>query len=51
MRELRRHMKEKDVACLSPCNECDMLWRPTFLGVPTTYMKEFLKANVFSFNQ
>jgi hypothetical protein len=49
MRELRRKMHEKDVSCLTPCNECDMLWRPTLLGVPTTHMKDFLKENVLGY--
>jgi radical SAM protein with 4Fe4S-binding SPASM domain len=51
MRELRRKMREKAVDDLSPCNQCDMLWRPTLLGVPTTHMKAFLKENVLGYTQ
>jgi radical SAM protein with 4Fe4S-binding SPASM domain len=51
MLELRRKMRAKDVQCLSPCNQCDMLWRPTLFGVPTTHMKDFLKENVLGYTQ
>jgi radical SAM protein with 4Fe4S-binding SPASM domain len=51
MLELRRKMQQKDVKGLSPCNQCDMLWRPTLLGVPTTHMKAFLKENVLGYSQ
>lgn len=51
MVELRKKMQAQDVQCLSPCNQCDMLWRPTFLGVPTTNMKDFLKENVLGYTQ
>lgn len=51
MRDLREKMKTQDVGCLTPCNQCDMLWRPTLLGVPTTHMKAFLKENVLGYNQ
>ncbi len=46
MRELRRRMKCQDVAGLSPCNECDILARKTFMGVPTNYLGTFVKDNL-----
>jgi len=51
MAELRKKMQAQDVQCLVPCNQCDMLWRPTFLGVPTTNLKDFLKENVLGYSQ
>ncbi|MBI2468927.1 MAG: SPASM domain-containing protein [Candidatus Rokubacteria bacterium] len=51
MVELRKKMRAQDVGCLTPCNQCDMLWRPTFLGVPTTNMKDFLKENLLGYTQ
>lgn len=46
MRALRRRMRERDVAGLSPCDECDMLRRRTFMGVPSNYLGAFIKDNV-----
>ena len=51
MLELRKKMHAQDVQCLVPCNQCDILRRPTFLGVPTTNMKDFLKENVLGYVQ
>ncbi|MGH7589784.1 MAG: SPASM domain-containing protein, partial [Gemmatimonadota bacterium] len=49
MVDLRKKMRTRDVGCLSPCNGCDMLWRDTFLGVPTNNLKDFLKENVLGY--
>jgi len=46
MRTLRRRMKNRDVNGLSPCNECDILNRKTFMGVPTNYLGTFIKDNL-----
>lgn len=51
MLELRKKMRTRDVGCLSPCSGCDMLWRDTFLGVPTNNLKDFLKENVLGYVQ
>jgi len=51
MVELRKKMQAQDVQCLSPCNQCDMLWRPKLLGVPTANMKDFLKENILGYTQ
>jgi radical SAM protein with 4Fe4S-binding SPASM domain len=51
MTELRKKMTAQDVQCLVPCNQCDMLWRPTFLGLPTNNLKDFLKENVLGYSQ
>ncbi len=51
MAELRKKMQAQDVQCLVPCNQCDMLWRATFLGVPTNNLKDFLKENVLGYSQ
>ncbi|MGK7344949.1 MAG: radical SAM/SPASM domain-containing protein [Candidatus Nitrospinota bacterium M3_3B_026] len=46
MRRLRRRMRERDVAGLEPCEECDMLCRRTFMGVPSNYLSTFIRDNV-----
>ncbi len=44
---LRRAMRERKVATLEPCRGCDMLKRPTFLGIPRPNLKIFFKEIFF----
>ena len=46
MRRLRRAMRARDCSQVVPCRDCDMIKRKTFLGVPTPYLKTFLKETI-----
>ena len=46
MRALRRRMRERDVAGLSPCDTCDMLTRKTVAGIPVNYLATFIRDNL-----
>jgi len=45
MRDLRQKMAIKDIG-FKPCQNCDRLWRDTLMGLPTDYLKSFLKDNL-----
>ncbi len=44
--ELRRKMKTKDYKALNPCATCDLLYRDSFLGIPTSHMKNFVRESL-----
>lgn len=46
MKNLRQNMAKKDIGKLKPCSNCDRLYRDTFMGLPTDYLKSFLKDNL-----
>ena len=46
IRAVRNRFKNKDVKDLSPCNNCDRIWRQTVAGIPKEYLKAFLKDNI-----
>ncbi len=43
---VRNRFKNKDVKDLSPCNNCDRIWRQTVAGIPKEYLKAFLKDSI-----
>ncbi|MBM3705711.1 MAG: radical SAM protein [Actinobacteria bacterium] len=43
IKNIRQRFKEKNISDLSPCNNCDRIWRETFAGIPKEYLKMFLK--------
>ncbi len=43
IKDLRRRMKERDIDESKPCYKCDMLRRGKILGVPSSYIKGFIK--------
>ncbi|MGM0365719.1 MAG: radical SAM/SPASM domain-containing protein [Actinomycetota bacterium] len=46
MQGLRQKIAGRDIGSISPCASCDRLWRDTFMGLPTDYLKSFLKDNL-----
>lgn len=49
MVSLRRSFVTRDYSHISPCKNCDRLWRKTFLGIPTINLKTFLKENLLGY--
>ncbi len=43
---LRKKMKMKDNQDLNPCATCDILYRDSFLGIPTSHMKNFIRESL-----
>lgn len=50
MQKLREKIKEREYPLLDPCRQCDRPRRKTFAGVPTEYVKTFLKENILGYN-
>jgi radical SAM protein with 4Fe4S-binding SPASM domain len=50
MRRLRRAMRLRDCSKVVPCRDCDMIRRKAVLGVPTPYLKVFLKETVLGYS-
>ncbi len=46
MQALRKKIKDREYQFLEPCRLCDRPRRKTFAGVPTEYVKTFLKENI-----
>jgi len=46
MQNLRQKIAGNDIDKLTPCHSCDRLWRDTFMGLPTDYLKSFIKDNL-----
>ena len=46
IRAVRNRFKNRDVKDLSPCNNCDRIWRHTVAGIPKEYLKAFLKDSI-----
>ncbi len=46
IQRLRTRIAHKDITEISPCSSCDRLWRETFMGLPTDYLKTFVKDNL-----
>lgn len=42
LKKIRKGLVEGNYQEFNPCADCDRLWRETFLGVPTEYLKQFL---------
>ncbi len=42
MRKLRQALATKKPGEYPACKDCDRLWRSTFMGIPTEYLKKFL---------
>jgi radical SAM protein with 4Fe4S-binding SPASM domain len=42
IQQLRQALAEKTPEEYPACKECDRLWRTTFMGIPTEYLKKFL---------
>jgi len=49
--DLRRRMKTKQYQGLDPCQQCDMIFRKTFLGVPTSNLKTYLSENFVGYGK
>jgi radical SAM protein with 4Fe4S-binding SPASM domain len=47
MQALRKKIKDRDYEFLDPCRQCDRPRRKTLAGVPTEYIKTFLKENIW----
>src|SRR4030065_1433530 len=43
MSRIRTDFKNKTIKDISPCNNCDRVWRKTFAGIPREYLNVFLK--------
>lgn len=43
---LRKKIKERRYGEIKLCSSCDILWKNQFLGIPTRYLKEFMKENL-----
>ena len=43
---MRVRFKNKKISDLSPCNNCDRIWRETIAGIPREYLKVFLKDSI-----
>ncbi|MBI4765560.1 MAG: SPASM domain-containing protein [Deltaproteobacteria bacterium] len=50
MQELRQKIKDREHRFLDPCRQCDRPRRKTLAGVPTEYVKTFLKENIRGYN-
>ena len=50
IRALRRAMRLRDCSKVTPCRDCDMIRRKTLMGVPTPYLKTFLKETVLGYS-
>ena len=48
---LRRQMKAGDYGGIVPCEKCDMIFRKTFLGVPTSNLKTYLSENFVGYGK
>ena len=46
MRKLRLSFKRKENPKHPRCQKCDMIYRETFLGIPKSYLKFFLRENL-----
>ncbi len=46
MVELRRSFQRRENPKHPRCEKCDMIYRETFLGIPKSYLKFFLKENI-----
>jgi radical SAM protein with 4Fe4S-binding SPASM domain len=44
--DLRRKMRDKNYQDLNPCATCDLLYRDSFLGIPTSHLKNFIRESV-----
>ncbi len=49
--DLRRRMKAGDYEGLNPCQQCDMIFRKTFMGVPTSNLKTYLSENIVGYGK
>jgi len=43
---LREKHVKKDIADLETCNNCDRVWRKTFMGIPTEYLFDLLRGKM-----
>lgn len=48
LRELRLRFRNRNITSLSPCINCDRIYRKTFLGLPTDYLSLFLRDSILS---
>jgi radical SAM protein with 4Fe4S-binding SPASM domain len=46
MTGMRSNFKNKTIEDISPCNNCDRIWRQTVAGIPREYLKVFLKDSM-----
>lgn len=46
MSRIRTDFKNKTIEGISPCNNCDRIWRRTFAGIPIEYLNVFLKDSI-----
>ncbi len=44
--DIRKNMKDKTYQGLHPCATCDLLYRESFLGIPTSHLKNFLRESL-----
>ena len=49
--DLRQRMKAGNYQGLEPCQQCDMIFRETFLGVPTSNLKTYLSENFVGYGK
>lgn len=48
---LRKKFKTREIKDLSPCSECDMIFRRNILGIPASNLSNFLKENLLGFSR
>ena len=42
----KEKMKAKDSEGVNPCATCDLLYRDSFLRIPTAHMKNFIRESL-----
>ena len=47
--DLRQKMKDRAYQQLSPCATCDMLFRKSFMGIPSLNLSTFLKESLLGY--
>jgi len=46
IKKIRRDFKTGAIKEVSPCKDCDRIWRKTFMGIPREYLGIFLRDNL-----
>jgi len=44
---LREKMKNREFNEVGICSNCDILWKKKILGIPTRYLTEFVRENLW----
>ena len=46
IKDIRKKFKSGKIIEVTPCKDCDRIWRKTFIGIPREYLGIFLKDNL-----